>query len=1603
MPFHFTAPENAGAQQSDRSTPQQQAGQRPLTTEVGREMVNPNNGIQDSSQRVGLPNRYVNSTFGPANQIMPGAGEKAGQWTGNGSASALDSSARNTTTGSESSVLAMAGRSGRESTLNSGADSGSDNAAASGTRMTQSVDKQQQAKYGWASDQAKNSSGSTPETILVKQGQGSSTSRGDTSARTEANVVVVSDNRSASAKTSKPEREARAAGDAAPSLTMKDTSRRGEKREAVGKTVTTREMAKPGESKQAEGKNVGTRETTKPGEKREAVGKTVGTRETTKPGEKREAVSKTVGTRETTKSGEKREAMGKTVTTRETAKPGEKREAVGKTVTTRETAKPGETKQAEDKAAPVKDTSKLGKTRQAGGASPRDTHTTTPTRDGHTAHATIDKPHQKPAGDTAHQKPAGDTAHQKPAGDTAHQKPAGDTPQQKPAGDTLHQKPVGDAAHQKPAGDTAHQKPAGDTAHQKPAGDAAHQKPAGDTAQQKPAGDTAHQKPAGDTAQQKPAGDTPQQKPVVEAPQQKPAGDTPQQKLAAEAPQQKPAGDALQQKPVVETAHQKSAGDTLQQKPVVETAQQKPAGDTLQQKPVVETAQQKPAGDTLQQKPVVETAHQKPAGDTLQQKPAAEATQAKPVIDEKNIGAATPVHGDQVHGEHQSRGTEYQGNTHQHNQSGTDQDERESGRQNQNPHDNDDPNKLSLSDLREQHILNQSVSPGTQSVEHGQHSINHVANHPVHTSRPDMERSMTTKNTDNIVSQPMYHFVSTEGRLAYSINQTEFKGEDFKTTNHSSTQGTSSGRSSHGHSGTPSLTGTAGGAGKNGHGGQPGHGQCPPGHSPSGTGHNPSGAGHDPSGTGHDPSGTGHDPSGTGHNPSGTGHDPSGTGHDPSGTGHDPSGTGNTQPGSGNNPPGHGQPGSTTAPPNSTNGQPGGTGATPGANNGGQTGATGSKPGDGTQPPNGSTGTQNCPANGPGNVVYVSQPTGYDERPLRNLATLIAEMSAGLGPLHNIWSGSSIANPIHSIISGGHDAISTGMQTTTDLISAEPPQIFNPNVLPVDGNQGSITYQPPGNADTQVIRQLINGQPDGSIIPGDTYSINPLPIIQTPTDGSPAVSDSGLPSSGITPGTGGGAQGSGPSSQLDPGAAGTQGLGSSTTSDPGATGTQGLGSSTTSNPGAAGTPGNSINGPIGGGVEDGTAPASQFLNGSVDYWTSNLDPTYGPTGNTNTNSVDPGVPSSTPQPNDGLTNMGPFNDAQPNADQLVSAAEHRHHLHAEDTDPNIHQPRADLTNPWLSDADSKHQAHNHHLQEQSAQLANEIERRLDLIANGMWPDSNKPDPNANRNGKDSKRPESRDNRAGRKVSTTSAGFMGQLMTLLNDLNKGKTKNQKIWTYVVRAGDTFESIAAEILSDANLGLLLFLINKAKFDENMGLAWQQFKLTEGMVLYLPTDAEISSFRLAMPRGVGQAVAVVNSDNDAYQWQFDKQYGQGMEQRRQNVERLLGPLHSSVNSKYDPETGRQCITVRLGDTLRSIALKHSALNDVSLWKLLAQCNDLSVEVDSKGAPIVLLTRGMSLQIPREDEIASYRTLQAAQTRAHSPRKAIKDEVLQELMPVS
>ncbi|MBI4534011.1 MAG: hypothetical protein HY711_08680 [Candidatus Melainabacteria bacterium] len=90
---------------------------------------------------------------------------------------------------------------------------------------------------------------------------------------------------------------------------------------------------------------------------------------------------------------------------------------------------------------------------------------------------------------------------------------------------------------------------------------------------------------------------------------------------------------------------------------------------------------------------------------------------------------------------------------------------------------------------------------------------------------------------------------------------------------------------------------------------------------------------------------------------------------------------------------------------------------------------------------------------------------------------------------------------------------------------------------------------------------------------------------------------------------------------------------------------------------------------------------------------------------------------------------------------------------------------------------------------------------------------------------------------------------------------------------------------------------------------------------------------------------------------------------EAKHANIESMLGPT-----SKKKDDSGRIKYTVRLGDTLKSVAMKHPALRDVTLWKLIAEINELSTSTDSKGAPTAALKRGTVVEIPTPGEVAEF-----------------------------
>lgn len=90
-----------------------------------------------------------------------------------------------------------------------------------------------------------------------------------------------------------------------------------------------------------------------------------------------------------------------------------------------------------------------------------------------------------------------------------------------------------------------------------------------------------------------------------------------------------------------------------------------------------------------------------------------------------------------------------------------------------------------------------------------------------------------------------------------------------------------------------------------------------------------------------------------------------------------------------------------------------------------------------------------------------------------------------------------------------------------------------------------------------------------------------------------------------------------------------------------------------------------------------------------------------------------------------------------------------------------------------------------------------------------------------------------------------------------------------------------------------------------------------------------------------------------------------------RRANIEKVLGPFTPETKSTNE----RLHYCVRLGESLKSIALKHPLLQSVETWKLLAAINGLSTQTDARGCPLALLKRGMTLTLPTQAELAAFR----------------------------
>jgi hypothetical protein len=241
--------------------------------------------------------------------------------------------------------------------------------------------------------------------------------------------------------------------------------------------------------------------------------------------------------------------------------------------------------------------------------------------------------------------------------------------------------------------------------------------------------------------------------------------------------------------------------------------------------------------------------------------------------------------------------------------------------------------------------------------------------------------------------------------------------------------------------------------------------------------------------------------------------------------------------------------------------------------------------------------------------------------------------------------------------------------------------------------------------------------------------------------------------------------------------------------------------------------------------------------------------------------------------------------------------------------------------------------------------------------------------------------------------------------------KRKEEDEKRIKYICKDGDTVQSIALKQLRDSRVAALIYQINKDVIPTRFVNGEQVPVLHAGLIIWLPSPKETREFRTKLvagstpgagtqPQGEKQFESVEDelaakfgsnwsgdtasaaaaagqqtaaSEPNSIERKLMEDAMADAKRRRENIEAALGPIAGKPANKTP--TGQTLYQVRLGDTLRSVAQKQPMLGDVNLWRLLAEVNGLSTEVDSKGQPTAGLSRGSKIKLPTPQEIAEYR----------------------------
>jgi LysM repeat protein len=281
------------------------------------------------------------------------------------------------------------------------------------------------------------------------------------------------------------------------------------------------------------------------------------------------------------------------------------------------------------------------------------------------------------------------------------------------------------------------------------------------------------------------------------------------------------------------------------------------------------------------------------------------------------------------------------------------------------------------------------------------------------------------------------------------------------------------------------------------------------------------------------------------------------------------------------------------------------------------------------------------------------------------------------------------------------------------------------------------------------------------------------------------------------------------------------------------------------------------------------------------------------------------------------------------------------------------------------------------------------------------------------------------------AAAAAAAIKGKLVDAREEdedepVDKSKRDEDKRRKYIVQPGDTLESIADKTLRDKRLAGLIYQLNTDVIPliESGGKKFP--KLTPKTVIWLPNTADIHTYRASL---VTESMVTADAAEGAEQYaagedelraRFGDNWagaaeagappeatagredataggagGKSIEEIEETARVAMTARHMRIESMLGPMTpeaapARERYVVRLGDTLKSIAIKHPQLKDVQMWRLLARVNGLSDATERGDAPVVAVRRGQILQLPTAEEIAAFKgpvVAAAQQTESAKP----------------